>query len=64
MQIEQVNIFGFGKWTDQQFALDSHFQVFYGQNEAGKSTLSAFIDGVLFGFATKKQPYADRKSVV
>lgn len=58
MQIEQVNIFGFGKWTDQQFALDSHFQVFYGQNEAGKSTLSAFIDGVLFGFATKKQPYA------
>lgn len=58
MRIEQVNIFGFGKWTDQQFKLDPHFQVFYGENEAGKSTLSAFIDGILFGFATKKQPYA------
>lgn len=58
MRIEAVDIFGFGKWYDQHFDFDPQLQVFQGANEAGKSTLSAFIDGVLFGFATKKKPYA------
>lgn len=58
MRIEAVEIFGFGKWYDQKFSFDPRLQVFQGANEAGKSTLSAFIDGVLFGFATKKKPYA------
>ena len=31
------------------------FQVFYGENEAGKSTIMAFIHGILFGFPTKQQ---------
>jgi uncharacterized protein YhaN len=33
----------------------NNFQVFYGENEAGKSTVMAFIHGVLFGFPTKQQ---------
>lgn len=32
----------------------SDFQVFYGENEAGKSTIMAFIHGILFGFPTKQ----------
>ncbi len=31
------------------------FQVFYGENEAGKSTIMAFIHGIIFGFPTKQQ---------
>lgn len=31
------------------------FQVFYGENEAGKSTIMAFIHAILFGFPTKSQ---------
>jgi uncharacterized protein YhaN len=31
------------------------YQVFYGENEAGKSTIMAFIHGILFGFPTKQQ---------
>ncbi|MFD0896142.1 ATP-binding protein [Loigolactobacillus binensis] len=58
MRIEAVDIYGFGKWYEQHFDFDPQLQVFQGDNETGKSTLSAFIDGVLFGFATKKQPYA------
>lgn len=30
-------------------------QVFYGENEAGKSTIMSFIHSVLFGFPTKQQ---------
>ncbi|PIO88060.1 hypothetical protein B8A32_02925 [Loigolactobacillus backii] len=57
MKIEQATIFGFGKWHDRTFDFQANIQLIYGLNEAGKSTLSSFITGVLFGFATKKQPY-------
>ncbi|QGG59727.1 AAA family ATPase [Loigolactobacillus bifermentans] len=58
MWIKQLKIDGFGKWQQQAFTLTSGFNAFIGPNEAGKSTLNAFITGVLFGFATKKQPAA------
>lgn len=58
MWIKQLKIDGFGKWHQQQFTLTPGFNAFIGPNEAGKSTLNAFIIGVLFGFATKKQPAA------
>ncbi|WP_164512688.1 ATP-binding protein [Loigolactobacillus iwatensis] len=57
MKIEQATIFGFGKWHDRTFDFKTNIELIYGLNEAGKSTLSSFITGVLFGFATKKQPY-------
>lgn len=57
MRIKTINIFGFGKWHDQTIDLQTDYQVLYGQNEAGKSTITAFIKGVLFGFATGKQKY-------
>lgn len=57
MRIKTVTILGFGKWHDQTIDLNTDYQVLYGQNEAGKTTLTAFIKGVLFGFATAKQRY-------
>ncbi len=36
-------------------SLSPHLQVIYGKNEAGKSTIMAFIRAILFGFPTKQR---------
>lgn len=50
MKIEAIEIYGYGKWMDKTFQVDESLQVFYGGNEAGKTTLMSFIHSVLFGF--------------
>ncbi|MCC5895166.1 MAG: AAA family ATPase [Alkalibacterium sp.] len=50
MRLKKLIIYGYGKWVDTEFDLDASIQVFYGQNEAGKSTLMSFIQSILFGF--------------
>lgn len=57
MKINQIQIDGFGKWQNQAFDLDDHLTIFWGNNEAGKSTLARFIVSMLFGFANGHQPY-------
>ncbi|MCI7721063.1 MAG: AAA family ATPase, partial [Limosilactobacillus reuteri] len=51
MKIKKVHIDGFGKWHDQAFDFTANPQIIYGPNEAGKTTLMAFLVSVLFGFA-------------
>lgn len=53
MKIKRIVIYGYGKWIDKEFELSSSFQLFYGKNEAGKSTLMSFIHSILFGFPTR-----------
>lgn len=51
MRLEKLYLDGFGHF--HKYAIDDisdGVTVFYGSNEAGKSTLLAFIRGVLFGF--------------
>ncbi|QQZ08312.1 ATP-binding protein [Heyndrickxia vini] len=55
MKINEVHIYGFGKLSNVKLNFSSTIQVIYGVNEAGKSTLMAFIHGILFGFPTKQQ---------
>ncbi|WP_066394651.1 ATP-binding protein [Neobacillus mesonae] len=55
MKIIGLHIYGYGKLADVVIENLTDFQVFYGENEAGKSTIMAFIHGVLFGFPTKQQ---------
>lgn len=50
MKIKRLTIYGFGKFHDVSLDLDQHFQLIYGPNEAGKSTLVEFITSLLFGF--------------
>lgn len=50
MKILQIKIDGFGRWIDADIKVDPWLQVFFGPNEAGKSTLVEFIKGILFGF--------------
>ncbi|WHY02014.1 AAA family ATPase [Neobacillus sp. DY30] len=54
MKIQEIHIYGFGQLTNTVIKDLSEIQVFYGENEAGKSTIMAFIHGILFGFPTKQ----------
>ncbi|WP_317946334.1 ATP-binding protein [Carnobacterium maltaromaticum] len=54
MKIESIEIYGYGKWVDKSFTDIQDLQVFYGKNEAGKSTVMSFIHSILFGFPTKQ----------
>lgn len=54
MRIKEIEIYGYGKWVDKKFTSMDQLQVYYGQNEAGKTTLMSFIHSILFGFPTKQ----------
>ena len=54
MKIEHLSIDGFGQFFNREFGpFDTPLTVIAGPNEAGKSTLVAFIITVLFGFQQK-----------
>ena len=54
MRIETLYIDGFGHFTQRTFGpFDAPITIFDGENEAGKSTLLAFIRTVLYGFPTR-----------
>ncbi|WP_165815181.1 ATP-binding protein [Levilactobacillus bambusae] len=54
MKIKRLTLYGYGKFANQSFDLDGTMTTFYGQNEAGKSTIAQFIPAILFGFPSKR----------
>ena len=50
MIIKKINIAAFGKLHDQTIEFSEGLNVIYGGNEAGKTTLHKFIEGMFFGF--------------
>ncbi|HEY2760048.1 MAG TPA: ATP-binding protein, partial [Pirellulales bacterium] len=55
MKLLNVHVDGFGIWSDITLAdLSPHCTVFYGPNEAGKTTLLEFIRAVLYGFSPQR----------
>ena len=49
MIITSLEIFGFGKFHQFSLHFSDKYNVIYGENEAGKSTLHSFIRAMLFG---------------
>lgn len=49
MQLREAKIFSFGKLQNKEYTFAPGINVIYGANEAGKSTLHAFLLGMLFG---------------
>jgi len=49
MQIKEAKIFNFGKLQNVSFRFSEGMNVIYGENEQGKTTLHAFLLGMLFG---------------
>ncbi len=50
MKIESIHIRSFGRLTDYTCRFDGRMQIIEGENEAGKSTVAAFIRYMLYGF--------------
>ena len=59
MNIQELHINGFGHFANKPYTgLSNNLVVFYGSNEAGKTTLLEFIWTLLFGFPkTKPEEY-------
>lgn len=49
MKIKSLDIINFGKFNNYHLDFDESFNLIYGLNESGKSTIHAFISFMLFG---------------
>uniref|UniRef100_UPI0033309BC5 AAA family ATPase n=1 Tax=Proteiniborus sp. TaxID=2079015 RepID=UPI0033309BC5 len=58
MIIKELLLTSFGKFKNKSVNLENGFNIIYGDNEAGKTTIHKFIEGMLFGFF---KPYIKRK---
>lgn len=54
MQINQIKIFNYGKLQNREYAFEPGINLIYGENEAGKSTMQAFLKSMLFGMEKPK----------
>ena len=54
MIIKSLEIYGYGQFVQRKINFNKGFTEIFGENEAGKSTVQAFIHSILFGFPTKK----------
>jgi uncharacterized protein YhaN len=54
MIIKKLFINSFGKLQDKHIVLEEGLNIIYGENEAGKSTVQAYIKGMLFGLSAKR----------
>jgi uncharacterized protein YhaN len=52
MIINKLNLLNFGKFKDREIEFSNGINLIYGHNEAGKSTMHKFIEGMLYGFHT------------
>ncbi|WP_308748857.1 AAA family ATPase [uncultured Anaerococcus sp.] len=48
--IEELNIKSFGKFQNEIIKLEPSFNLIYGLNETGKTTIKNFIEGMFYGF--------------
>lgn len=55
LTIKKIQIYGFGKHENITISLHEGVTIFYGLNEAGKTTIQQFIIQMLFGFPTRQQ---------
>ncbi|MEO1815074.1 MAG: AAA family ATPase [Acetobacterium sp.] len=59
MRIKTLTIKAFGKFKDETIQLEPGLNLVYGTNEAGKTTVQTFIQGMFFGFY---KPYRKKKT--
>lgn len=54
MKFTELNLKNFGKLSDTKVTLHDGINIFYGENESGKSTMHTFIKSMLFGMERGK----------
>lgn len=55
MYINKLHLKAFGKFLNKRLYFENKFNIIYGENEAGKSTVHNFIEAVLYGFDEDEQ---------
>lgn len=55
MRIVDLHVEGFGVWTDLHESELAELSVFYGPNEAGKTTLMQFVRSMFYGFTAQRR---------
>ncbi|MCF6463561.1 ATP-binding protein [Clostridium sp. Cult1] len=58
MILKELNLISFGKFQKKRFNLEEGLNIFYGENESGKTTIHNFIDGMFYGFL---KPYVRKR---
>lgn len=53
--IKKLHIISFGHFENTSIDFDKGFNLIYGKNESGKSTIASFIEGLLYGFDDGKR---------
>lgn len=53
--IKKLYIISFGQFENIEIDFDDGFNLIYGKNESGKSTITSFIEGLLYGFDDGKK---------
>ena len=59
MILKELNLISFGKFQNKMLKLEDGLNIFYGENESGKTTIHNFIDGMFYGFL---KPYAKNRN--
>ena len=54
MKILKLELQNFGKFQNEVLELNDGIQLFYGENESGKTTIHTFIKSMLFGMSRGK----------
>lgn len=49
MRIDEIHIYGFGKFRDYKLNFANNFNLIYGENENGKTTIAEFIKMMFYG---------------
>ena len=55
LQLKEAQLTAFGKFHDTKIVFTEGLQIFYGANEAGKSTLQLFIRAMLYGVSNQRK---------
>ena len=63
MQIDRAAIFRFGKLADRTVDFAPGINIVYGKNEAGKTTLHAFLTAMLFGLEKAGDGQRGRRAI-
>jgi len=63
MILEKIEIESFGKFKDFTLCFESGINVLYGVNEAGKSTICAFLQAMFYDLPSSKQKYTLREDM-
>lgn len=59
MNIKTLNLIAFGKFQNKTIEISDGLNLVFGANEAGKTTIQHFIEGMFFGFF---KPYRKKRS--